>query len=126
MMSSEATALPTATQFLIWVNPGLILFIFLLFISQFNYKLKNRRCCTLDSNPGPQDGKCRRIHRAMASQLLIIVDCPALRFAICEHLQDKGFVNIDFSKRILFSFSFCVFRIEFSIKSCNWLTRKMG
>ena len=39
-------------------NPGLFLVIFVLFTIQFKwqlYKLKKRKWCTWDSNPGPQD-----------------------------------------------------------------------
>ena len=51
-----------------WANPSLFLFfIFDLFSLQLKYKLKNRRCCTWGSNPGPHVGTCRRIHWAMTS-----------------------------------------------------------
>ena len=53
-----------------WANPGLFLFIFVLFSSQFKYKLKKHRCCAWGSNPGPQDGRCGRIHWAMAALIL--------------------------------------------------------
>ena len=33
----------------------------------FNTNWKNHRCCAWDSNPGPQNGRRRRNHRAMAS-----------------------------------------------------------
>ena len=49
-----------------WANHGLFLFIFDLFL-QFQYKLKKRRWCAWDSNPGPQDGRRRRNHGAMAA-----------------------------------------------------------
>ena len=45
-----------------WPNPGLILFIFVLFTFQFKWKfiiwtikIKKQRCCVWDSNPGSQD-----------------------------------------------------------------------
>ena len=50
-----------------WANPGLFLFIFVLFLLQFQYKLKKHRWCAWDSNPGPQDGRRRQNHGAMAA-----------------------------------------------------------
>ena len=51
----------------IWANPGLFSFIFVPFTSQINYKLKKRWWSAWDSNPGPQDGRRRRNHGAMAA-----------------------------------------------------------
>ena len=89
---SEATALPTEPQPLlitlkslegvllhivflkIWAKPGSFLFIFVLFVhynDKYIVKLdwiwKKCRLCAWDSNPGPQDGRCRRIHWAMSA-----------------------------------------------------------
>ena len=50
-----------------WANPGLFWFIFVLFTSQFQFKLKKRSCCAWDSNPGSQDDRRRRIHWAMVA-----------------------------------------------------------
>ena len=48
--------------------PASFLFIFVLFSLQFQkYKLKKHRYCAWDSNPGPQDGRRRRSHGAMAA-----------------------------------------------------------
>ena len=49
--------------------PASFLFIFVLFLLQFQYKLKKRRWCAWDSNPGPQDGRRRRNHGAMAATI---------------------------------------------------------
>ena len=46
--------------------PSSFWFIPLLFTSQFNLKLKNRRCCVWNLNPRPQVDRRRRIHCAMA------------------------------------------------------------
>ena len=50
-----------------WPIPASFLFIFVLFLLQFQYKLKKRRWCAWDSNPGPQDGRHRRNHGGMAA-----------------------------------------------------------
>ena len=52
-----------------WSNPGLFLSIFVFFSSQFKYELKKLRQCAWGSNPGPQDGWCRRIHWAMVAPI---------------------------------------------------------
>ena len=54
---------------LISTNPGLFLYIFVLFKSQFTLNLKKLRCCAWDSNPLPQDDRCRRIQILFAGQL---------------------------------------------------------
>ena len=54
-------------SFFKWANPGLFFFIFVLFLLQFQHKLKKHRWCAWDSNPGPQDGRHRRNHGAMAA-----------------------------------------------------------
>ena len=55
------------TVFKKWATPGLFLFIFVIFSIQFqSYKLKN----AWDSNLGPQDGRRRRNHGAMAATLV--------------------------------------------------------
>ena len=41
--------------------PASFSFIFVLFTSQINCKLKKRRCSAWDSNPGPQDGRRRHL-----------------------------------------------------------------
>ena len=51
--------------------PASFSFIFVLFTSHINYKLKKRRCCAWDSNQGQQDGRRRRNHRAMAATLVL-------------------------------------------------------
>ena len=55
----------------------LFCFIFVLFTLQFKFKLKKakRRCCAWDSNQGPQDGRRRRIHWAMAGHFIATTDC---------------------------------------------------
>ena len=53
--------------YVLWANPGLFFFIFVLFLLQFQHKLKKHRWCAWDSNPGPQDGRHRRNHGAMAA-----------------------------------------------------------
>ena len=57
----------TINSFFKWANPGLFLFIFVLFSLQIQYKLKKHRWCAWDSNPGLQDGRRRRNHGAMAA-----------------------------------------------------------
>ena len=49
-------------MFLIWANPGLFLFTFILFTLQF--KLKNQ---SFGFDSGPQDGRRRLIHSAIAA-----------------------------------------------------------
>ena len=49
--------------------PASFLFIFVLFTSQINYKLKKRRWSAWDSNLGPQDGRRRLNHGAMVATL---------------------------------------------------------
>ena len=53
--------------FLKWANPGL--FCLFSFFSRYNFNTnwKKRRWCAWDSNPGPQDGRRRRNHGAMAA-----------------------------------------------------------
>ena len=59
--------------------PASFLFIFVLFTFQFKWQIynlnninwKKRRWCAWDSNPGPQDGRCRQIHWAMAAPLIL-------------------------------------------------------
>ena len=64
-------------------KPGLFLFIFVRFTWQikhnFYHKWKNRRWCAWDSNPVRQDGRCRRIHWAMAAQKINIFLCTGAR-----------------------------------------------
>ena len=48
-------------------NPSLFLFIFRPFHIAIQIKKANLRCCAWDSNPGPRDGKRRRIYWAMAA-----------------------------------------------------------
>ena len=45
---------------------------FVLFTSQTKYKLEKCRCCAWDSNLELQDGRCRRIHWAMAATINIL------------------------------------------------------
>ena len=47
--------------------PASFSFIFVLFTLQFNYKLKKHRWSAWDLNPGPQDGRRRQNHGAMAA-----------------------------------------------------------
>ena len=71
--------LPTVGSFLIWANPGLLLFIFVLFLtSKFDYKWKKIRWCAWDLNLGAQDYRYRTIHRAMAIRF-----CKSL-ISVCE------------------------------------------
>ena len=43
-----------------WPILASFLFIFVLFTTQFDYKLKKHRCCAWDSNSGPQYGRRSR------------------------------------------------------------------
>ena len=75
----------TIYLFFKWANPGLFLFIFVLFTFQFKWQIYNlnninwnkHRWCAWDSNPGWQDGRRRKIHWAIAAPpstaLLIMV-----------------------------------------------------
>ena len=51
--------------------PASFSFIFILFLFQqqysFNFNMKKHKWCASDSNPGPQDGKRRQNHKAMAA-----------------------------------------------------------
>ena len=49
--------------------PASFTFIFVLFTSLFNYKLKKLRWCAWDLHPEPQDGRRRQNHGAMATAL---------------------------------------------------------
>ena len=53
-------------------NPGLLSFIFVLFTSQFNYKLSKCRWCAWDSNPWPKDGRHRQNHGAITDFIMNI------------------------------------------------------
>ena len=44
-----------------------LFFIFILFLLQFQYKLKKAQMVWLGFEPGPQDGRRRRNHGAMAA-----------------------------------------------------------
>ena len=64
---------PLFNQLLIWPKPGLVFFIFVLFlntvtnIAQTFTIIRNKHIrCALDLNLGPQNGKCTQIHWAMA------------------------------------------------------------
>ena len=48
----------------------LLLFSFLSQYSTIYYKWKKRKWCAWDSNPGPQNWRCRLIHWAMAAPIL--------------------------------------------------------
>ena len=73
-----------------WNNPGLFLFIFVLFTLQFkwqiynlnNIKWKKRRWCAWDSNPERQDVRHRQIHWAMAAPQRVKTLCSV--FALTE------------------------------------------
>ena len=45
--------------------------LFLSFSQKFKYKLKKFWCCAWESNPGPQDGRCKWIHWALAASFQI-------------------------------------------------------
>ena len=60
-------------------------FIFVLFTSQFNYKLKKRRC-VWDSNPEPKNGGRRRTHRAMSSAPKDLL--------LCHLIHKKCFIKL--------------------------------
>ena len=53
------------------------LFVLFSFFSHYNFNTnwKKHRWCAWDSNPGPQDGRCRRNHRAMAATPLYFKIC---------------------------------------------------
>ena len=56
--------------FLKWANPGLFLFIFVNFLDTISIKNgKKHSWCAWDSNPGPQDGRRRQNHGAMAARV---------------------------------------------------------
>ena len=56
-----------------WAKHGLFLFIFVSFSLQWQIdsEWKKRRWCAWDSNAGLLDGRCRRIHWAMAAPFLL-------------------------------------------------------
>ena len=78
----------------IWANHGLFLFIFVLFTSQFNYKLKKHRWSAWDSNPGPQNGKHRQNHGAMAATYI----CYLLGLLGLKILSETCFTKPYFQK----------------------------
>ena len=55
--------------------PASFSFIFVLFTPQINYKLKKRSWSAWDSNPGPQDGRRRQNHGAMAATCTRSIVC---------------------------------------------------
>ena len=69
MLGQEQALGPWGLHHLSRNIPDSLLFYFRPFHTQFKYKLKKRRCCACDSNPGPQNGRHRRIHWAMSAAL---------------------------------------------------------
>ena len=67
-----------------------------------NTNWKKRRWCSWDSNPGLQDGRCRRNHRAMVVARLMFVQCwvrnhwtvPAPKINILWSISDIAVVLI--------------------------------
>ena len=71
---SEIDSKTISFIFLIWANPGHFFSVIYSFQYQIqfqfqHYKLKKRRCCARDMNPGPQYRRCIWNHRAMAAVL---------------------------------------------------------
>ena len=58
-------------HFFKWADPASFLFIYVLFCYNFNTNWKKHRCCALDSNPGPQDGRRIWNHGAMAATMAV-------------------------------------------------------
>ena len=95
-------------------------FIFILFTSQINYKLKKRRWSAWDSNPGPQDGRCRRNHGAMAATHL----CAVLLFVIVvKKVNSKINKTVDacvgnfFETSVLIWFKICLcWRVHYTYR----------
>ena len=86
-------------------NPGLFLFIFVLFPFQFIWQMYNlnninwKKCrrCVWDSNPGRQDGRQRRIHCAMAAPPY----CKWFMIINCETECKETFYSVQYKCRNL-------------------------
>ena len=77
-----------------------VLFIFFLFSLQFQYKLKKHRWCAWDLNPGPQDGRRRRNHGAMAATITFFVNLRTN--LVCPHLHSVLRMGAVFALLIFF------------------------
>ena len=79
-------------------------FCLFLFFSRYNFNTnwKKHRWCAWDSNPGPQDGRCRRNHGAIT--LIYLMVCSLIQFH---------------QKFILWSL-FCEVHFQISLNSFNW------
>ena len=79
--STRRTFFQCSIGFFKWANPGLFLFIFVLFTFQLKLQIynlnfinwKKRRWCAWKSNLGQQDGRRRQIHWAMAAPIVTIL-----------------------------------------------------
>ena len=89
-----------AVFFFKWANPGLFLFIFVLFTFQFKWQIynlnnknwKKRRWCAWDSNPGWHDGRRRRIHWAMEAPPSMFLTFELLCFIDADDQEVRGSV----------------------------------
>ena len=85
------------------------------------FKLKKRRWCAWDSNPGRHDGRRRRIHWAIAAPLVY----QLLHVRSYQAQRLLGRVRSTSSKRgLLFSFFFFSvdsWQLTFNIRFCRWL-----
>ena len=111
------------------LNPVLFFAYFRPFHIAIQLKIKKRQCCAWDSNPGPQDGRRRRIHWAMAAGWncaeFLVFRC----LSFCLLLPNFPFVLILFS--FFFTtpyryrgsnFNFILFQVTLLVshKSSNW------
>ena len=86
-------------------KPGLFLFIFVLFSTQWHYSTKfdykNHRWCPWDLNPGRQDGRCKRIHWAKVSPQFLLFMLPTFVLTwplnLYESLSHHSFFIIELS-----------------------------
>ena len=69
--------------FKMWAIPGLFWSIFVLFSSQFKYKLKMHRRCARGLNPGTQDGRRTQIQRGYGG----FHDWPIFKKKILGHIE---------------------------------------
>ena len=84
-----------------------LLFIFVLLLSQFKCKLKKHRWCAMGSNPGLQDGRCRRIHWAMATENTGLL-CKGKYHCTAFWFKDTRLTALSIDKFVLSFLSFLV------------------
>ena len=94
-----------------WANPGLFLFLFLSF-SHHNFNntnVKKHRWCACDSNPGPQDGRCRQntksyIIKSLFTYLSLCLFCTQVSVLFYFKWANNGLFLVhfcSFQKQIL-------------------------